>query len=274
MNDLILRQNDIDRFEAILGDLTARGRILLSVLVHKDGHLLAHVGISDSVDTTALSALISANFSSTIAIANIIGEKEFSSQFHKGETRNIYVALLDDNTFLTVIFDNHTDIETVRDAIELSRSGLVDALRMLYNDDTPPPPLNLDDVAYSLDQTIQIPRSELASQLTLAAAMEKKQASAKPRVLPHTGRKQRKDTPEIPDTIYFEPHAEDPAQAAAREAHEKLKTAENVPGRKTDSLPVHPKYFKRKAQEARSHHKKGGKTEGIMDKFFKTRKHR
>ncbi len=135
MADLILRQDDIDRFTTILDKLTKQTRVSLVVLVHRDGHLLASGGESDSHDTTALSALVSANFSSTVAIANLIGEKEFTIQHHAGKEKSILVSLIDDYTFLVSVFGLQVPIEPIHVYTDECRDDLLKALNKLYNNE-------------------------------------------------------------------------------------------------------------------------------------------
>lgn len=135
MSDLILRQEDIDRFTFSLDTLTRKASVSMCVLVHRDGHLLASAGQSNMLDTTALSALVSANFSSTVAIANLVGEKEFSVQHHAGREKSILVTLIDDYTFLVFVFPNSLSVEPIRAAYDEHRKDFIAALDRMYNNE-------------------------------------------------------------------------------------------------------------------------------------------
>lgn len=160
MSNVILRQEDIDRFSAILSRLTLKARLMLAVLVHKDGHLLASVG-THSADTTALAALVSANFSSTIAIANIIGEKEFRTQFHRGKNKNIFISLVDDDTFVVSVFDDQTSIDIVRVYTEEYAGDLVKSLEKCYANSGDFEPLDLEMNSAPLDVAAETPASPI-----------------------------------------------------------------------------------------------------------------
>jgi hypothetical protein len=135
MSDLILRREDIDRFTAVLSQLLKKAHVSLSALIHRDGHLLACSGANGIVDTTALSALVSANFSSMVAVANLVGEKEFTTQHHVGRSRSIYISLVDEYTFLVSVFDVNVPTDPIRVYTEEYRGELESALNRMYNNE-------------------------------------------------------------------------------------------------------------------------------------------
>lgn len=274
MADIVLRQADIDRFTGVLSKLVGKARLGLSVLIHKDGHLLASHGTTELLDTTALAALVSANFSSTIAVANLIGEKEFRTQFHKGTNRSIFISLIDEDTFLASIFDNGTDIDTVKVYTDEYSRELAEALQALYNGgEEPPQPLDLDTSAFPLDETIVMPRSELAAQMTQEPPKSQRpqkkpeqQAQARPRPLPHTRSPEARQ--HETDVFYIDllagknPYEEKGAkqQRAAAQPQRTPAPAENDTVEGEDSGKVNPKYLKKKAQEMKAHKERKTRT--------------
>ena len=85
-----------------------------AMLVDQDGKCVSKIGFTKTIDTDALSALIAGAFSSTRAMAKLVGEKDFSVLFHQGNKDHIHNVLVDDDTILTVIFDDRTTIGMVR----------------------------------------------------------------------------------------------------------------------------------------------------------------
>jgi len=181
MRDLILRQEDIDRFNSTLEKLTKKTHVALTVLVHRDGHLLASAGETDAVDTTALSALVSANFSSTVAIANLVGEKEFTTQHHSGRDKCILVSLIDDYSFLVAVFDMSIPLEPIRVFTDEYRPELVKALDKLYRNE--PEPLGADEAAAPEQLEEVMDAEEVARQ---AKAKGESAAQVVPRRLSYT----------------------------------------------------------------------------------------
>lgn len=114
MKDMILFPEDIDRLNVILDQLTVKANLLLSVLINKDGRLLTFQGSLDKIDTVSMAALVAGNSASTLAIANLMGETEFSAMYHQGKERHIFIAVVDENTFLCLVFDDRTNIDRVK----------------------------------------------------------------------------------------------------------------------------------------------------------------
>ena len=196
MKDIILRQEDIDRFDSHLGELAAKARLDLALLIHKDGHLLAAqvVNTERAYDTVALAALVSANFSSSMAVAHLIGETEFKTQFHTGTTHSIFISLVDDDTYLVTIFPHSTTPDTVKVYAAEYGLELQSALRILYENEMD----GFEEEELPLDKTIHVSREDLAARAQSdarrsAPPSQRPKAPSSPsagaRVLPHTARK-------------------------------------------------------------------------------------
>jgi predicted regulator of Ras-like GTPase activity (Roadblock/LC7/MglB family) len=133
MKDMILFPEDIDRLDNILMPLTKKASLLLAVLINKDGRLLTNQGEFETVDIVSLGALVAGNSASTQAIAHLVGETEFSSMYHQGKDKHIYIASVDDETFLALIFDDRTNIDRVKVFARQFDRQLKDALVQVYN---------------------------------------------------------------------------------------------------------------------------------------------
>ena len=114
MKDMILFPEDIDQLNAVLSQLVLKANLLLAVLINKDGRLLTSQGSLEIVDTVSMAALVAGNSASTLAIANLMGETEFSTMYHQGKEKHIYIAVVDENTFLALVFDDRTNIDKLK----------------------------------------------------------------------------------------------------------------------------------------------------------------
>jgi predicted regulator of Ras-like GTPase activity (Roadblock/LC7/MglB family) len=85
-----------------------------ALLIDRSGQLLAHGGTDDALDTVSLSALTAGAFSSTAAIARLLGEPEFTMLFHQGLRESIHVAAVDEQAILLAVFDSETTVGMVR----------------------------------------------------------------------------------------------------------------------------------------------------------------
>jgi predicted regulator of Ras-like GTPase activity (Roadblock/LC7/MglB family) len=133
MKDMILFPEDIDHLNTVLSQLVTKANLLLAVLINKDGRLLTNQGSLELVDTVSLAALVAGNSASTLAIANLVGETEFSTMYHQGRDKHIYIAVVDDNTFLALVFDDRTNIDRVKVFARQFDRQLKAALAQVYN---------------------------------------------------------------------------------------------------------------------------------------------
>jgi len=83
------------------------------LLIDRSGQPLAQRG-PEARDTVSIAALAAGAFSSTGAMAQLLGETEFSVLFHEGARQNIHVSTVDTATILLAIFDSHTTVGMVR----------------------------------------------------------------------------------------------------------------------------------------------------------------
>jgi len=111
---LVLTEEAMAKINRNLISLLKQCDAKCAILVDQDGKCVAKKGFTKTIDTDALSALIAGAFSSTRAMAKLVGEKDFSVLFHQGDKDHIHNVLVDDDTILTVIFDDRTTIGMVR----------------------------------------------------------------------------------------------------------------------------------------------------------------
>lgn len=133
MQDMILFPEDIDLLNTTLDPLVKKADLLLAVLINKDGRLLTYRGEKISVDIVALSALIAGNSSSTLAIANLMGEHEFCTMYHQGKNKHIYISNVDDHTFLAIVFNDNTNIDRVKVFVRQFDKQIKKSLNKVYD---------------------------------------------------------------------------------------------------------------------------------------------
>jgi predicted regulator of Ras-like GTPase activity (Roadblock/LC7/MglB family) len=111
---LIVYWDDTEKIDTVMTKLLKGSEAKCALLVDKDGHLIARHGFTQTLDTTALSALMAGSFASTAEIAKLVGEPEFSVLFHQGKKDHIHMGLVGDRSILAVVFDDRTTIGMVR----------------------------------------------------------------------------------------------------------------------------------------------------------------
>lgn len=111
---LILSNEDQAQINQLLLQLLRSSEAKCALLIGQDGQCLAKRGFTRKLDTTALAALVAGTFASTREMAKLVGETDFSVLFHQGNKDNLHNILVNDDTILTVIFDNRTTLGMVR----------------------------------------------------------------------------------------------------------------------------------------------------------------
>jgi predicted regulator of Ras-like GTPase activity (Roadblock/LC7/MglB family) len=99
-----------DSLEKFLANANARS----ALLVDRAGQLVATVGEQPTFDPTAFATLTAADFSANDQLAKLIGETDFKTLYHQGETSSMYLADVARRVILVVVFDNRTTLGLVR----------------------------------------------------------------------------------------------------------------------------------------------------------------
>lgn len=109
-----LGADDVRRIEQLLTRLVTDTQTRCAFLVDRAGRLLSRVGQVDDLDETAFASLASADFAASDELAALLGESEFSSLYHHGAQRSMFLADIDGTAILAVLFDTRTTLGMVR----------------------------------------------------------------------------------------------------------------------------------------------------------------
>jgi predicted regulator of Ras-like GTPase activity (Roadblock/LC7/MglB family) len=85
-----------------------------ALLLDKSGQVIASQGDGNRQDITALGALIAGTFASSREVAKLLREKDFRMLFQQGVRENIFIALIEEQWILTIIFNKGTHIGLVK----------------------------------------------------------------------------------------------------------------------------------------------------------------
>ncbi len=101
----ILEQKQLDEIEQILNDDLIDLGVHSVILIDMAGNIVVDQNSGDSDhDIYSLAALAAGNYGAMNAMANIVGEDEFSLLFHKGERANIHFSKVLADYLLVTIF--------------------------------------------------------------------------------------------------------------------------------------------------------------------------
>jgi predicted regulator of Ras-like GTPase activity (Roadblock/LC7/MglB family) len=110
----LLGTDDVNRFEELLAAFVRDSRSLCAFLVDRAGRLIASQGDRTGLDEVSFASLASADFSASNQLAVLLGEDEFSSLYHHGAERSMFLADIAGVAVLAVLFDTRTTLGMVR----------------------------------------------------------------------------------------------------------------------------------------------------------------
>lgn len=83
-------------------------------VIDKNGQLIATAGDASRLDSTSLASLVAGEIAATGGLAQLMGEKEFSTLFHEGVRDHIHITIVASRVILVVIFDSRSSLGLVR----------------------------------------------------------------------------------------------------------------------------------------------------------------
>ena len=115
--NFILKEELIEDLVKLLERLVKEGGATYALLADMAGNLICEAG-NVSLDATSLAVLSAANFAATKEIARLIGEKEFSLLFHRGQVENIHFTHITPEVLLIVLFKRCVSVGLLRLKVE------------------------------------------------------------------------------------------------------------------------------------------------------------
>jgi predicted regulator of Ras-like GTPase activity (Roadblock/LC7/MglB family) len=123
--DIAITKKQADGIGEILNCYLMNTGIDCCLLIDRSGNLLLSQGDALSMDTFGLAALTAANFGATEEIGRLIGEKNFSLLFHKGERENVHFSKIGDELILITIFGHAVSLGLVRLKVEEAAKAII-----------------------------------------------------------------------------------------------------------------------------------------------------
>jgi predicted regulator of Ras-like GTPase activity (Roadblock/LC7/MglB family) len=111
---LALYDEEARRIRAVCDRLTQQANARSVFVVDKNGYLLACAGDTERLDSTALASLVAGEIAATGGLAELLGEREFSTFLHEGVNENIHITVVASWLIVVVIFDRRSNLGYVR----------------------------------------------------------------------------------------------------------------------------------------------------------------
>ena len=156
-HDVVIHEAQAARIDRVLAAFLAESGSTEAMLIDRGGQLIASGGSGSSFDTVSIGALAAGAFSSTNAIAELLGETEFSVLFHQGSRESIHVSTVDEQTILLAIFNDKTTVGMVRlfakEASRAIQAVLADGRNQPQRVGALSTPLTMDEVRSAVGET-------------------------------------------------------------------------------------------------------------------------
>jgi predicted regulator of Ras-like GTPase activity (Roadblock/LC7/MglB family) len=108
-------KHQIESIENILQEELIDLGVQSVILMDLAGNVIVNLENGDSShDVYSLAALAAGNYGAVSAMANIIGEQEFSLLFHKGEEESIHFSKVVEDLLLLTIFNKNVSLGFLR----------------------------------------------------------------------------------------------------------------------------------------------------------------
>lgn len=109
-----LSEIDAQRLTSILESFIAETHADCALLCDRSGRLLTRSGDTGLMDNTTFASLVAGDFAASDQLARLLGEEEFSSLYHAGEGRSMYLADVSGYSILAAVFDDRTTLGMLR----------------------------------------------------------------------------------------------------------------------------------------------------------------
>ena len=109
-----LTEVDAVEFTSVLGTFVNETQAYCALLCDRTGRLLTKSGDTGLMDNTTFASLVAGDFAASDQLAKLLGESEFSSLYHAGEGRSMYLADVSGWAILAAVFDSKTTLGMIR----------------------------------------------------------------------------------------------------------------------------------------------------------------
>lgn len=125
-------EEDYWAINAILQELLRNSNAASVLLLDKTGQLISSLGEPPQFDMHSFASLCAADFEANAQLATLIGEKDFSTLYHQGSNESMYLARVEQNIILVILFDRRTTLGLVRLRAKKAVDNLETVLKRLF----------------------------------------------------------------------------------------------------------------------------------------------
>ncbi|NIM19666.1 MAG: roadblock/LC7 domain-containing protein [Candidatus Latescibacteria bacterium] len=130
--DWTIYEEDYWAINSVLKELLKNSNSQSILLIDKTGQMIASVGVEPGFDLMSFASLCAADFEANSQLAQLIGEKDFSTLYHQGSDESMYLAKVASHIILVVLFNKRTTLGLVRLRVKKAIEGLNTVLSGLF----------------------------------------------------------------------------------------------------------------------------------------------
>jgi predicted regulator of Ras-like GTPase activity (Roadblock/LC7/MglB family) len=125
-------EEDYWAINTILQELLKNSNSASVLLLDKTGQLISSLGDPPQFDLHSFASLCAADFEANAQLAVLIGERDFSTLYHQGSNESMYLARVENNIILVILFDKRTTLGLVRLRAKKGVDNLATVIRRLF----------------------------------------------------------------------------------------------------------------------------------------------
>ena len=107
-------QDEYARIRGVMGDLLEGSNAVSVLLVDNSGQVISSLGTPPEFDAISFASLCAADFEANRQLAQLIGERDFSTLYHQGVNESMYLSRVGPRVIVAVLFDRRATLGLVR----------------------------------------------------------------------------------------------------------------------------------------------------------------
>jgi predicted regulator of Ras-like GTPase activity (Roadblock/LC7/MglB family) len=139
-----LSENDALQLTSLLDSFVGETQAHCAFLCDRSGRLLTKTGDTGAIDNITFASLVAGDFAASDQLARLLGEKEFSSLYHAGIGRSMYLADVSGYGILAAVFDAKTTLGMIRLKSRTTVPKLVSLFDEMVRRPSTPPGIGMD----------------------------------------------------------------------------------------------------------------------------------
>lgn len=131
--DWSIFEEDYWALHSILTELLKNSNAKSVLLIDRTGQIVSTIGMPPDFDVTSFASLCAADFEANTQLAQLIGERDFTTLYHQGADESMYLSRVDPRVLVAVLFDRHTTLGLVRLRVKKAVDQLGATLGRMYD---------------------------------------------------------------------------------------------------------------------------------------------